>query len=1355
MSDELTTGSDVFKRCVIIQKDERGYGLRVSGESPVFVESVKEGGAAWRAGVRPGDEIIKVSGTLVTRMNHGEVVRMIQSCGSYVGLTLLSLKNPPPSTTNNMQAKPIQITGPQPASESTQQAYDDRKMDIFRDMINKQREYLEEMIAKRNQTEIDKTLKTIKHLEKEIEKMTLDAQRHRHTSMSAENLTTGSTSDPTIVSAANGNAKKSHSFGQYDTRAPIMTMESDEDNDDYTNNNNKNNSFNVVINNSNNRRNSNLLINQKSKYPDINEIPKTVDQLHGYSLQMTRFLLTQDLKPHALLFHTIAGHVFPLLVAQMGPYNQKAIQRLAWQIASTWLMHESPLTFADFPPELIDRFGLTLESSQQSLDTLFEPFFGVTRDILKEQLESWRHTINLGLAPPTMPTAKEELHAILDLVLNESTSIRELEVVVDSFIQHANVNNTSTMAVVTALLTIGHCVFACHTKHLLFTQANSSQPINPVLKLSMDQSNKKHKRAVSLQNRNQMPGHIEAGHHFNPTYEFTKPIFCYGCYSPVWGTYGLNCAHCQMSVHNWCMKSTSSTNPCPGPQSDNQSNSETTPSVRVPKKNRRWNSDRYTFLDMIKKIAPNNAYDIHAPPLISSSDDSSDDEDDDNTSGLTPQPLPSATSDTSASKSTTPTPPSTIGRSESFKQRRKTVPSYRKRSDPALPISNTNLANNSVAQDPNSSSPGVTGSPTSTSPGNWEDSSTDDDDDQSHSDVHSIQTPTTGSVTPQHTIDDDSQQPILDDDTPPPLPPRPPSEKRRQIRNEIIDSEGRHVKALDFIHQLYYKPIKSQNLMTKDQLSAVFSNTKKLYKIHKNILKALKAPQQSFEQSICDVFCGPLGQHLEEEASVFCTTQKLVGVDTWRSRKKDSKMKTIVDNDLRSKLLAESGSEFARLTLEDLLGSVFQRPLRYQLLLERLLQATPSDSIEYQLIARALTRSREIGAKVNEETRKAESRQRLIDIERKTERAPGFILDLADHSLVHEGPLAWRITKQKSVDILLVLTNRILVILTQKDNSKDKFVLKSHTNPANNTLHSPIVLLDDVITRDVATDQTAFFLISTDHHVFYEFSAANPNEKKQWRDLILSTASMFNANKPKVMKMKDLTTQQSTDEEFKQNDEEEEERDAEQHEDNVVNDDQNNNNNNTDNDISVETESQSKDQLDEQQKQSKIEGTIRYVREDECRPPELISPTQVTVSTEPNVAEALVIHSPEHRICEIDESIKQLLDEKRNILANLRGIKGEYEWTVVSDMGEHDHVSSSAREVTFFDRAMSLVSSLGTNGLTSDSYAPLVSLRDQIDALLARLTLSQIESDVRLTATDGAANYLASNESTEDTAVYF
>uniref|UniRef100_A0A4W4G822 Rho guanine nucleotide exchange factor (GEF) 12a n=1 Tax=Electrophorus electricus TaxID=8005 RepID=A0A4W4G822_ELEEL len=78
----------LVQRCIIIQRDENGFGLTVSGDNPVFVQLVREDGAAMRAGVQTGDRIIKVNGTLVTQSNHVEVVKLIKS-GSYVALTVL------------------------------------------------------------------------------------------------------------------------------------------------------------------------------------------------------------------------------------------------------------------------------------------------------------------------------------------------------------------------------------------------------------------------------------------------------------------------------------------------------------------------------------------------------------------------------------------------------------------------------------------------------------------------------------------------------------------------------------------------------------------------------------------------------------------------------------------------------------------------------------------------------------------------------------------------------------------------------------------------------------------------------------------------------------------------------------------------------------------------------------------------------------------------------------------------------------------------------------------------------------------------------------------------------------------
>ncbi|KAK2165388.1 hypothetical protein LSH36_51g06010 [Paralvinella palmiformis] len=64
VSDELA-----LTKQVIIHRDERGYGLSVSGDNPVFVRSVKENGPAAKAGIQVGDPATSSEKTL-TRSSH-------------------------------------------------------------------------------------------------------------------------------------------------------------------------------------------------------------------------------------------------------------------------------------------------------------------------------------------------------------------------------------------------------------------------------------------------------------------------------------------------------------------------------------------------------------------------------------------------------------------------------------------------------------------------------------------------------------------------------------------------------------------------------------------------------------------------------------------------------------------------------------------------------------------------------------------------------------------------------------------------------------------------------------------------------------------------------------------------------------------------------------------------------------------------------------------------------------------------------------------------------------------------------------------------------------------------------------
>ncbi|XP_022249397.1 rho guanine nucleotide exchange factor 12-like [Limulus polyphemus] len=160
MENCVFSGDHLVQRTVIVQKDEKGYGLTVSGHNPVFVQSIKEDGAAARVGVQEGDRIIKVNGTLVTQANHSEVVELIKS-GSYVSLTLLGKPYGPNNRLSggiqsnslvanhgygapNKVSPPFErITGPQPVDAEKQHQLNKEKIHTIKKMLDKEGRYLE------------------------------------------------------------------------------------------------------------------------------------------------------------------------------------------------------------------------------------------------------------------------------------------------------------------------------------------------------------------------------------------------------------------------------------------------------------------------------------------------------------------------------------------------------------------------------------------------------------------------------------------------------------------------------------------------------------------------------------------------------------------------------------------------------------------------------------------------------------------------------------------------------------------------------------------------------------------------------------------------------------------------------------------------------------------------------------------------------------------------------------------------------------------------------------------------------------------------------------------------------------
>ncbi|XP_074604245.1 uncharacterized protein LOC141857656 [Brevipalpus obovatus] len=363
--------------------------------------------------------------------------------------------------------------------------------------------------------------------------------------------------------------------------------------------------------------------------------------------------------------------------------------------------------------------------------------------------------------------------------------------------------------------------------------------------------------------------------------------------------------------------------------------------------------------------------------------------------------------------------------------------------------------------------------------------------------------------------------------TPSISPPPSLSSKRMEVINELFSTEKTHVEYLVVLDEIFYQPISKEQLLTPEQIGQIFSTHGELLEIHQAIHGEFKAKRKEFQGKInrqlqnpqqypefpdlnvgellVNIFRGTLGRRLEEAASEFCASQA-TGAEILNKMKKDTKFALFLNE-------AESHERCKRLDLKSLLATGFQRVTKYPLLLENLLKASESGSKEYECIKDALDRTREILYVMNESKRRAENKQLLQNVQRKMIRQENTPLDLTDKILVHHGILTLRITKTKFFEILAILCTDVLVILTRDG---DRLVLKSHTNPLNGSKYFPILTTENLLTRSVAVDRTAFFLVSTSEkcECVYEFAALNAKDKETWTQKIQSISQTSETHHP-------------------------------------------------------------------------------------------------------------------------------------------------------------------------------------------------------------------------------------------------
>uniref|UniRef100_A0A3B5B5H3 Rho guanine nucleotide exchange factor 11 n=1 Tax=Stegastes partitus TaxID=144197 RepID=A0A3B5B5H3_9TELE len=350
---------------------------------------------------------------------------------------------------------------------------------------------------------------------------------------------------------------------------------------------------------------------------------------------------------------------------------------------------------------------------------------------------------------------------------------------------------------------------------------------------------------------------------------------------------------------------------------------------------------------------------------------------------------------------------------------------------------------------------------------------------------------------------------------------------RQAVIYELFTTEASHLRTLRVLDQVFFQKMRS--VLNSEELACIFPNLHQVYELHASLCEAMKKRRETpIVQDIGDVmlarFEGAAGDEFQEKASQLCCQQSQARELIKNKRRKDPRFAHIIQE-------CEASPLCRRLQLKDLLVSEMQRLTKYPLLLDNIIKHTEAASSDLPSLQRAQACCRGILQAVNEDVRETEHRQRLSQYQRRLDAAPQFkvteqfslSLDLTTKRMIHEGPLTWKISKDKQIEIQALLLSDWLVLLQRGPDDRLQLRYPSRWlggggggSGDSKTSFSPLVKLDSLLVRPVATDNKALYVISTTERQIYELVAGTSSEKNTWKDLLEKTISSAGGSSPLI-----------------------------------------------------------------------------------------------------------------------------------------------------------------------------------------------------------------------------------------------
>ncbi|KAJ0004123.1 hypothetical protein NQD34_010337 [Periophthalmus magnuspinnatus] len=350
--------------------------------------------------------------------------------------------------------------------------------------------------------------------------------------------------------------------------------------------------------------------------------------------------------------------------------------------------------------------------------------------------------------------------------------------------------------------------------------------------------------------------------------------------------------------------------------------------------------------------------------------------------------------------------------------------------------------------------------------------------------------------------------------------------ERQEVINELLYTERAHVHKLKVLDCVFYQRLNRDSILPAQDLRNIFSNLQEIIQLHAVLSEQMAAVRRRSEgpvvgflgEDLLTWFSGAEEHRIKQAVALFCSNLPSALELIKTRQKKDQRFASFMQE-------AESNRLCRRLQLKDIIPVEMQRLTKYPLLLDNIAKYT-DDVEERRKVKRAAECCKKILNHINQAVKEAENRQRLKEYQRRLDLSslkpnenPVVLevknLDLTKKKLVHEGPLSWKLTKDKAIDMYTLLLEDIMVLLQKQD---ERLVLKLHGKNLTSAVDpkqvfSPVIRLSTVLVRPVATDHRSFFVLSMSDNVaqIYELTAQTISDQRTWQRLITQCADSLKA----------------------------------------------------------------------------------------------------------------------------------------------------------------------------------------------------------------------------------------------------